>query len=315
MTQWSRQAPRFLDILIDDVSSSSTKYVVVAAVSAVVLLMSLDPGRGLARAAGDQAGNSHYWTHQNMLTQQGEFHVNFLQVSPLIYSLSSPLFAHKALAGRRHIQEALGSYYTAKHDLSPGTAEVVQNHAAIVREQARRARTAHGETCHRENPRHISAQVVMRRVIADTVVSDGAETSYLPQAGADVHMAGSTKDGDDEVRKMRRTGYIPFGGGKHLCPGRNFAFAEIVGLTVALVAGYEIRDEDGEVPALPGAAKVEPAHGIRVSEREGAGTAVTQRAGPLGWTMVLHNVKFILFSRKSSGRLYLSPRCDNISEF
>lgn len=33
---------------------------------------------------------------------------------------------------------------------------------------------------------------------------------------------------------------VPFGGGAHLCPGRNFAFAEILGLVGALVLGYEV---------------------------------------------------------------------------
>lgn len=43
-----------------------------------------------------------------------------------------------------------------------------------------------------------------------------------------------------DTEKKRRAAYMPFGGGAHLCPGRNFAFAEILGLISALVLGYEI---------------------------------------------------------------------------
>lgn len=42
--------------------------------------------------------------------------------------------------------------------------------------------------------------------------------------------------------------FFPFGGGKHICPGRHFATAEIEGLVVALVLGFEIRDADGVSP-------------------------------------------------------------------
>ena len=34
---------------------------------------------------------------------------------------------------------------------------------------------------------------------------------------------------------------MPFGGGKHLCPGRNFAFAEILGMMTVLLLGFEVR--------------------------------------------------------------------------
>jgi len=53
---------------------------------------------------------------------------------------------------------------------------------------------------------------------------------------------------DDELRKA---GYIPFGGGKHLCPGRNIAFAEILGTLAALLLGFEVRGTDGGLIQVP----------------------------------------------------------------
>lgn len=42
------------------------------------------------------------------------------------------------------------------------------------------------------------------------------------------------------TEKKRRAAYMPFGGGAHLCPGRNFASAEVLGVVGALILGYEI---------------------------------------------------------------------------
>jgi cytochrome P450 len=43
-----------------------------------------------------------------------------------------------------------------------------------------------------------------------------------------------------EVEKARQGANIPFGGGKHLCPGRNFARAELLGFVGALALGFEL---------------------------------------------------------------------------
>ena len=53
--------------------------------------------------------------------------------------------------------------------------------------------------------------------------------------------------------RERKKSYFPFGGGKHLCPGRNFAFAEILGAVAVLVMGFDVKGGDGsliKVPAL-----------------------------------------------------------------
>lgn len=51
---------------------------------------------------------------------------------------------------------------------------------------------------------------------------------------------------DKETKRKQTQGYFPFGGGKHLCPGRHFATAEILSFVAALVTGFEI--EGSHVP-------------------------------------------------------------------
>jgi cytochrome P450 len=48
-----------------------------------------------------------------------------------------------------------------------------------------------------------------------------------------------------EKRKVQTQGYFPFGGGKHLCPGRHFAFTEVMGFVATLVYGFDFSMADG----------------------------------------------------------------------
>ncbi|THY99138.1 cytochrome P450 [Aureobasidium pullulans] len=54
-----------------------------------------------------------------------------------------------------------------------------------------------------------------------------------------------------DARNLRRKAYMPFGGGKELCPGPNFATSEMLGTMVILILGYDIRRKDGGVLDLP----------------------------------------------------------------
>lgn len=62
-----------------------------------------------------------------------------------------------------------------------------------------------------------------------------------------------SKEATSEKTKEEKRAYIPFGRGRHLCPGRGFAFAEIPGFFAALVMGLDVNAKDGgliEVPVI-----------------------------------------------------------------
>lgn len=160
-------------------------------------------------------------------------------------------------------------------------------------------------SCYREVIRLVNSQLGNRRVLADTTISDGTHT-YLLRAGTDVNIPAGVVHlstaawGPDaasfnprrfmkladagpagENAKEERRAYIPFGGGKHLCPGRNFAFAEILGFVAILVMGFDVQGRDGSLNEVPevrraslGAAIAPPfgrglEMGARITRRQG----------------------------------------------
>lgn len=54
-----------------------------------------------------------------------------------------------------------------------------------------------------------------------------------------------------EEKKAQNQGYIPFGGGKNLCPGRHLAYNEITSFVALVVFGFEIMERDGSVMKVP----------------------------------------------------------------
>lgn len=158
--------------------------------------------------------------------------------------------------------------------------------------------------CYREAIRLASQPITVRKVAKDFTVSDPLTSrTYLLKKGADVMLPATTlhrspsiwgpeadefnprrfypskSKSEEEGKATRRQGaYMPFGGGKHMCPGRHFAWAEISGFVTALLLGYEIeglKEENVRMrDARMGEAIAKPDKGgeggsVRLKRREG----------------------------------------------
>lgn len=58
-----------------------------------------------------------------------------------------------------------------------------------------------------------------------------------------------------EEKKLQKQGFVPFGGGVVLCPGRHFATTEILGVAATIAMGFEMRMADGGVLRVPSVKK------------------------------------------------------------
>jgi len=127
---------------------------------------------------------------------------------------------------------------------------------------------------------------LVRFVTADTLLG-----SYLLKKGsiiqipsAVLHTTSSTWGSDSgtfnprrflalDDKKTRQQGFIPFGGGKHLCPGRHLAFTEVLGFVAALISGFDIEGAQiiGARTHKLGAGAKKPKGDVKVSitRREG----------------------------------------------
>ncbi|KAK7421620.1 hypothetical protein QQX98_002087 [Neonectria punicea] len=140
-------------------------------------------------------------------------------------------------------------------------------------------------SCYWETMRLTNHSVSIRRIMSDHVVRGPDGREYMLKKGTDIQLpAGVTHNekstwGDDaavfdperfipaptkdktpesiETERKKKAAYFPFGGGRHLCPGRNMAFAEILGFMSILLLGYEVEavgmgfaDAEMDIPAL-----------------------------------------------------------------
>ncbi|KAF5878963.1 putative cytochrome p450 protein [Botrytis fragariae] len=121
-------------------------------------------------------------------------------------------------------------------------------------------------SCFRETLRFADAATSVRSVTQDVILaSSTSQSSFLLKAGNVIQLpSGVTHNSpsiwgpdvnsfnpfrflpstiaklDKEQKKQQTQGYFPFGGGKHLCPGRHFATTEILSLVAAIVMGFDI---------------------------------------------------------------------------
>ncbi|KAL0262304.1 hypothetical protein SLS55_003746 [Diplodia seriata] len=164
-------------------------------------------------------------------------------------------------------------------------------------------------SAYREATRLANRAMSTRHVTADTVLADArGNQQYVLRAGATVAMPATAhvsprvwgedaaafdparflgwdkRDGHINNSKERRAAYMPFGGGKHLCPGRNLAKAEVLGVVAALAVAFDVEAAAGGPIEVP---EVEPARlgqgvGKPVRGRDGRGVAARIRVRE-GW--------------------------------
>ncbi|KAL6916366.1 hypothetical protein FSHL1_007814 [Fusarium sambucinum] len=155
-------------------------------------------------------------------------------------------------------------------------------------------------SCYREAIRLSNQAVGNRRVLEDTTVTDSRGNSYLLKKGENVQMSAAVSHsldtwGEDvsaykpdrfienkantENEKAKRSAFIAFGGGRNLCPGRNFAFAENLGLITCLLTGFHVTFPDG--PGFPPSVDCSFSQAAKkpLNDGEGFGVRIERRVG------------------------------------
>jgi cytochrome P450 len=156
-------------------------------------------------------------------------------------------------------------------------------------------------SCYRESNRLSNHILCVRKVLEDCTISDSKGNSYLLKKDCVMQVPAAYTHRSEDVwgkdaaeynpdrfiptqTKLQRSAYMPFGGGKHLCPGRNFAFAEIMGFVAALVVGFDGLPAEGENAPwkLPREAPSTIFGGVLKPENGGEGFGVQIRRAK-GW--------------------------------
>jgi cytochrome P450 len=161
--------------------------------------------------------------------------------------------------------------------------------------------------CYRETLRLTNQFIGNRQIMTDTTVSDSQNRTYFLKKGTSIQWPARflhtskeiwgddamdfkperflevQKNPDSQDTKTKMASYIPYGGGKHYCPGRAFAQAENVGFILTIILGYEVSPLKGDwsTAGIPGvevpsfaSAVYKPANdgegwGVKMQKREG----------------------------------------------
>ncbi|KAF6809128.1 prostacyclin synthase [Colletotrichum sojae] len=142
-------------------------------------------------------------------------------------------------------------------------------------------------SCVRETQRHTIVDSISRVVAADTTVSDGSR-SYLLRKGFSVQMPlsvlhadpgvwGADPDGWVGDRFVRLgydasspspPGFLPFGGGKHICPGRHLANNLMIAFSAQFLLVLDVSSAEGGPVHVPQAQVPWPTTGVGQPEAE-----------------------------------------------
>lgn len=235
-------------------------------------------------------------------------HASLMNVVPTTFWVLVHIFSRPELLAVLR-QEALGAMRDDKFDDSTGTRYVTFD---LDRPEALFPRLV---SAFQESHRLATAATLHRRVLEDTYLSEGNGTGTRPyllkkgitvmipttvslrspqvwggQAAAEEFdperfLAQPSKKkqeshNDDASGHIRKKAYFPFGGGKELCPGRNFAKAEVMGTLLVLLSGFDIVSADGGTLTLPRAAKPRLTTGtMRPDPNARLGARICRRAG------------------------------------
>ncbi|KAG4279565.1 hypothetical protein FPRO04_13598 [Fusarium proliferatum] len=176
----------------------------------------------------------------------------------------------KAYKARSTLQNIACKWYSEDHDIhDPSASALVRNRAGALQKNGLLGCEIVKFEVILPNVATLNAvptfywPLLTRRILQDTSVTTPEGTTYilkedtdlqLPAGvahyedsvwGADVNVFNPERflpssKGSTEDERKRKAAYIPFGGGRHLCPGRNLDFAEIIGFASALLLGFEI---------------------------------------------------------------------------
>jgi cytochrome P450 len=123
-----------------------------------------------------------------------------------------------------------------------------------------------------ESFRLSAATVSVRMVMEDTMLTD----KYLLKKGAVIQMPSAPSSQSEAIwgpnpdkfnakrmlkstydalsredRKTRTQAYFPWGGGKYICPGKNFATTELIGIVGSFLYGFDVKTSNGEKLKTP----------------------------------------------------------------
>ncbi|OHF03754.1 prostacyclin synthase [Colletotrichum orchidophilum] len=182
-------------------------------------------------------------------------------VSTLVFWLLSNIYSQPELLAKIR-EELINAAVTGE---SPNKGEEVQMtlHLGKIKEHCPLLLS-----CAQETERHYIVDNIVRTVMSDTTISDG-NRSYLLRKGNNVQMPLSILHNDARVwganpeswkgdrflnmgyNAASPPGFLPFGGGKHICPGRHLANGLLLNNAAQLLLSIDLESTDGGTIQVP----------------------------------------------------------------